>query len=159
MNDEELHEIINQEVAGVGVGASFENTQELHTITFNKVMKSLYKKQWQEAIEEEYNKMNKYGVLKPVATTQVERNARIFLSEWVMKKKPNGTYRTRITAKEYEQIDGEHFDEHSIAVPMVDDLTIRIVLVLATMAGWLPQSVDVKGAFLHGEFEENTKCT
>ena len=40
---------------------------------------------------------------------------------------------------------------------MVDDLTIHVILVLTVMAGWIPQLVDVKGAFLHGESEEKHK--
>ena len=59
MNHEELHEIVEQEV---GVGRSFDNTQELHTITFNNAMKSLDKEKWAEAIKKEYNKMNKYDI-------------------------------------------------------------------------------------------------
>ena len=62
MNDKELHEIVEQEVAGVRVGASIDNTQELHTITFNEGMKSPDKDKCTEAIEEEFNKMNKCGV-------------------------------------------------------------------------------------------------
>ena len=33
-------------------------------------------------------------------------------------------------------------------------MSIRISMVLALMATWTAKIVDVKGAFLHGEFEE-----
>ena len=51
----------------------------------------------------------------------------------------------------------EHYDEHSIATPVVDDMTIHAILVLTVMAGWSPQLVDVKGAFPCGEFKEKHK--
>ena len=37
---------------------------------------------------------------------------------------------------------------------MINDITIRIVLVLMLMAGWVGQILDVKDAFLHGDFED-----
>ncbi len=36
--------------------------------------------------------------------------------------------------------------------PVMNATTIRIVLTLMFMAGWVATVVDVKGAFLHGEF-------
>ena len=57
----------------------------------------------------------------------------------------------------YEQVDGEYYDQHSIAAPVVDDMTIHAILVLTWMAGWIHQLVDVKGAFPHGEFKEKHK--
>ena len=54
-------------------------------------------------------------------------------------------------------MDGEHYDEHSIGAPVIDDMTIHVILVLTVMAGWIPQLGDVKGAFLHREFKEKYK--
>ena len=36
-------------------------------------------------------------------------------------------------------------------------MTICVIFVLTEMVGWIPQLVDVKGAFLHGEFEGKHK--
>jgi hypothetical protein len=47
-----------------------------------------------------------------------------------MKKKSNGKYRVILNARGYEQIDGIHFDSTSIASPVTNDATVRIVLVL-----------------------------
>ena len=156
MSDDELCEI-GRELAMVGVGNNFDNTHELHTMTYRKAMKSPDKCKWELAIEEEYRKMNQYKVFTPVPKEQVPHNAKILSTKWVMKKKPNGTYRARLTARGYEQEDGVHFDEHTIASPVVDDLTVRIIMVLTIMGSWEPQLVDVKGAFLHGTFEDKHK--
>ena len=55
-----------------------------------------------------------------------------------MKKIAIGTHHAHITAKGYEQVDGEHYDEHSIDAPVGDDMTIWVILVLTVMAGWIP---------------------
>ena len=88
---------------------------------------------------------------------KLTKNATVLSSKWVMKKKDNGTHCAHITPKGYEQVNGEHKDEHSIAAPVVDDMTIHLILVLKVMAGWIPQLVDVRRAFLHGEFEGKDK--
>ena len=44
------------EVGGVGMGNAINNTQELHTITYNRVMKSEDELKWKEAVEEEYER-------------------------------------------------------------------------------------------------------
>jgi hypothetical protein len=69
---------------------------------------------------------------------------------WAMKKKADGTYRARLTARVYEQIDGLHFDSSDTSVPVVNDITIRIVF----MAGWTAMLIDVKGAFMNGRFKD-----
>jgi hypothetical protein len=45
----------------------------------------------------------------------------------------------------------------TISSPVTNSATIRIVLVLMVMADMIAHVVDVKGASLHGEFEENKK--
>ena len=74
-------------------------------------------------------------------------------STWAMKKKANGTYRARLNAQGFEQVDGVHYDSHSISAPVTNDATIRIVLVMMIMAKWCGELLDIKGAFLHGDFE------
>ena len=118
-------------------------------------MKSEDKLKWKEAVEEEY--MVKYNVFKLLPIDEVDKNATVLSSKWVLKKMANGTHYVHITAKGWEQIDGEHYDEHSITAPVVDDMTIHVILVLTVMARWIPQLVDVKGSFLHREFEEKHK--
>ena len=74
-----------------------------------------------------------------------------------MKKKSNGTFRARLNARGYEQVEGKHYDEHDRSAPVVSAITIHIVLVLILMMGWYAVVMDVKGAFLYGEFDEAHK--
>jgi hypothetical protein len=76
---------------------------------------------------------------------------------WVMKKKASGRFKARITARGFEQRDGDHFDSSDKASPVVNDITNRIILALIVMAGFWTEIVDVRGAFLTAEFDHNHK--
>jgi hypothetical protein len=133
---------------GAGVGGGFTDTHELHTMVYDEAMGSTDAPKWKEAVHDEYKRMEKYKVFKPVPAKEVPKEAKILSSKWVMKKKSNGTFRAHITARGYEQIDGEHYDEDGKASPVVDDMTIRMILVLIIMAQWTAQIVDVQAALL-----------
>ena len=74
-------------------------------------------------------------------------------STWTMQKKSNGRLRARINGRGYEQIDEIHYESNDTHVPVTNDTTVRVVMVLALMAGWLGLIADVQGAFLKGELE------
>jgi hypothetical protein len=76
-----------------------------------------------------------------------------------MKKKANGTYRARMNARGYEQIDGVHYDENSKAAPPVTNkMVICMIMVLIVMASWWAELLDVQGAFLTGEMDQENDC-
>ena len=50
-------------------------------------------------------------------------------------------------------MDGIHYDSLSISSPVTNNVSVRIVFVLALMAGWIGKISDVKGAFLKGELD------
>ena len=101
--------------------------------------------------------MTKYNVWKPIPMSEVPEDAKKLTSTWAMKKKSNGTYRARLNARGFEQIEGEHYDTDSTASPVASETTIRVVLTLMVMAGWHAEVLDIKGAFLHGEFEDEER--
>ena len=70
-------------------------------------------------------------------------------------KKSNGTFCARLNARGYKQVDGEHYDSTSIHALVVNDTTVRIIMVLGIMAHWMSHLVDVQGAFLNGNLESN----
>jgi hypothetical protein len=72
----------------------------------------------------------------PVPKTSIDSKAKILISTWAMKKKSNGKYRARFNARGYKQIDGIHYDEDAKAAPVTNETTIKIVMILITMAGW-----------------------
>ena len=51
----------------------------------------------------------------------------------------------------------KHYDKDTMAAPVMNKAKIRIVFILMIMAGWYAELLDVRGAFLHGEFEKGMK--
>ena len=143
-------------LVGAGIGGGFQNTAELKVMKFNEAMRSSDREGWIKAVEKEHDNMTQYNVWEPVEKTKVPDGVKVLSSTWAMKKKANGTLRARMVARGYEQIDGMHYDSSSIAAPVTNELSIRIMMVLALMAGWAMKIVDIKGAFLRGEFEEGS---
>jgi hypothetical protein len=72
-------------------------------------------------------------------------------------KKSSGTHRGRVNVWGFEQIDGQHYDGTCISAPVMDAMTIRIALSIMLMQGGIAHVVDVKRAFLYGEFEVGKK--
>jgi hypothetical protein len=149
-------EFIRDEIAcvGAGIGGGFANTNELKVLKYKDAMKSGDWREWEKAADEEHDRMLKHSVWSAILRRDIPMAAKILTSTWAMKKKANGTYRARLNARGYEQVDGVHYESHNISAPVTNDVTIRIVLVLLIMAGWVGELVDIKGAFLHGDFEE-----
>jgi len=150
---------ITNQVAGIGagIGGGFENTNELRVMTYQEVMNTQERDKWIKAVEEEHDRMIKNKVWKPVDRDSVPKDANIIDSTWVMKKKSNGTYRARMNARRFKQVEGQHFDGTSLAAPVTNDASIRIMFTQMLMAGWTAYIVDVKGAFLNGDFEDGEK--
>jgi hypothetical protein len=59
-----------------------------------------------------------------------------------------------LNARRFKQVEGVHNNGTSTHAPETNAGTIQIVLILMIMANWQDQIVDVKGVFLHGEFED-----
>jgi len=99
--------------------------------------------------------MKKYNVWTPVKLKDVPTDAKVLSSTWSMKKKANSISRARFNARGYEEVDGVQYNGTSIAAPVTNELSVRILIVTMLMADWVGHVLDVKGAFLRGEFEPN----
>lgn len=145
---------IDYEVAGVGagIGGGFTNTNQLKVMKYEEAI-ATDAEGWENAVKEEYDRMMNNNVWKEVPKDSVPEGAKILTSTWACKLKANGTKRARINARGYEQIDGIHYDSSSVHSPVTNDTSVRIVFVLALMAGWIGRISDVKGAFLKGSLD------
>jgi hypothetical protein len=72
----------------------------------------------------------------------------------IMKKKSNGTHMARLNARGYEQIYGKYYDSGSISSPVINDTNIRKIAVLMIIFKWSAQLVDMKVAFVCGNFKD-----
>jgi hypothetical protein len=132
------------------LGGGFENTQELHEKKYKEATKGPDKQKWENVVFEEHERMVKNQVWRSVPNNDVPRNAKVMSSTWAMKKQSNGTYRARLNARGYEQVDGIHYDSSNISSPVTNDATISIIMVLMVIFKWSAQLVDVKGAVYVG---------
>jgi hypothetical protein len=139
---------------GAALEGGFENTQELHVEKYKEAIKGPDKQKWENAVFEEHKRLVKNQVWRAVPKKDVPRNAKVMSSTWAMKKKSNRTYRERSNARGYEQVDGIHYDSSTISSPVTNYSTIRIIMVLMIIFNWSAQLVDVKGAFLFGNFKD-----
>lgn len=78
-------------------------------------------------------------------------NKRCIGHKWVFKKKKDGRYRARLCALGYSQIEGEDFT--NTQSPVVNDISLRTVLVLSLIYNWVSEVVDITTAFLYGEMD------
>ena len=139
---------------GAGVGGGYENTNELKPMTYAQAMKSADAEAWKKEIANEHNRMVASNVFTAVKMKDLPPNTKLIDSTWACKKKSNGTLRGRINARGFKQVEGAHYDGSSIHAPVTNSTTIRVVLTMMIMAGYTATVVDVKGAFLHGEFQD-----
>ncbi len=101
--------------------------------------------------------MLKNKVFKTVFKKNLPPGTKVTDSVWAMKKKSNGHLRGRLNARGFKQVKGQHYDSTMISAPVMNAATIRIILVLMVMVNMMVHIVDVKGAFLHGEYEGGEK--
>jgi hypothetical protein len=97
--------------------------------------------------------MSRNEVFEEVNVDNIPPGTKLLDSTWANKLKADDSTRCRLAIRGFQQIDGVHFDASDKAAPVVCDVTIRVVLILAIMANWLAWIVDVEGAFLQGGFQ------
>ena len=111
-------------LVGAGIGGGFVDTDELHVMKFKEAMAGKNADKWQKAVNEEHERMMKHEVWVPVPIEEVPQNSKILTSTWAMKKKANGTYRARMNAQGYKQVDGIHYSKDAKAAPVANEIVI-----------------------------------
>ncbi|CAJ2651582.1 unnamed protein product [Trifolium pratense] len=127
-------------------------TQHTEPKTYNEACKSEH---WIQAMNSELEALARTGTWKIV---DLPPNVRPIGSKWVykIKHKSDGTverYKARLVAKGYNQIEGlDFFDTFS---PVAKLTTVRMLLAIASIKGWIVHQLDVNNAFLHGDLQED----
>ena len=110
------------------------------------------RQQWRDAIKKEFDKMKNLGVWKKIKRSKMPKGRRCVKHKWVLEIKRNGVFRARLVACGYSQVPGIDFQE--VYSPVVNDITIRILLIMMMVQGYDSILVDVETAFLHGELKD-----
>ena len=139
---------------GAGIGGGFDHSSELKVLNYKQAMASNEKAEWMKEIEQEHERMLKYNVWDLVHMKDVPE-ATPLTSTWAFKKKSTGKRRGRLNAHGFKQKPSVHCKKGSVSSPVTNEVTIRIVLVIILLLQLLAGVLDVKGAFLQGNFDDD----
>ncbi len=144
------------EFANVGssIVGGFENTMELKPIEYKEAINGPDGKAWEKKIENEHELMVKNDAWELVKISLLPKGTKVTDSTRACKKKITGKLSGHLNARGFKQVEGVHYNGTSTHTPVTNAGTIQIVLILMIMADWQCQIVEVKGMFLHGEFED-----
>ena len=134
-------------------GHNYGNTAELSVMNYKQAMETINKEEWLKAIKIEHAKMQKYNVFEVVHPKDVPKGTKLMNFTWAMKKNASGVYRARLAARGFQQKVNSQYREDDKSSPVINDVSIKIVLTLIVLAGWSTRITDVEGAFLNGSFE------
>jgi hypothetical protein len=124
-------------------GNEFGNTADLNMLNYKQSMESPYRDKYVEGIDEEHYKMSRNEVFEEINVDNIPPGTKLLDSTWANKLKTDGSTRCRLAIQGFQQIGGVHFDASDKAAPVVCDVTIRVMLILAIMANWLAWIVNV----------------
>jgi Reverse transcriptase (RNA-dependent DNA polymerase)/gag-polypeptide of LTR copia-type len=104
---------------------------------------------WREAVKKELFDMMSKGVWRE-CTLPKER--KLIGNKWVFKLKKNGTHRARLVALGYSQVPGVDYTENYAFV--INDISVRIILIMYLLNKYDSKIIDVETAFLYGDLDE-----
>jgi len=107
---------------------------------------------WRSAIEKELNNMESKKVWKIIKNKDIPEGRRTSKSKWIFKIKRNTFFRARLVACRYSQIPDIDFSK-SFA-PVINDVSVRIMLVSKIIWDLHASIIIVETAFLRGELQE-----
>jgi hypothetical protein len=96
--------------------------------------------------------MNVRGFQKKIRKYEMPNDPPCIKSKWVFKIKRNGIFRDRLVACGYSQVPGLDFNESFDSV--LNDMTLRILLIDMLVWNLKAKIVDVETEFLHGDLKE-----
>ncbi|KAH9679450.1 retrovirus-related pol polyprotein from transposon RE1 [Citrus sinensis] len=117
------------------------------------IQEALKDKNWYKAMKEEYEALIRnetWSLVPPPAEYKIVGN------KWVFRVKQNSDgsiakYKARLVTKGFQQTEGIDYFES----PVTKASTVRVILSLAAMHGWMIRHVDVNNAFLNGDLTED----
>lgn len=108
---------------------------------------------WRAAIRKELKKMEDHKVWILVNKSKMmKENRKAIKNKWIFEIKRSGIFRSRLVACGYSQIPGIDFTD--IYSPVMCDTTMRILLIVVIVKGYVTRILDIETAFLHGILKE-----
>ena len=127
--------------------------------TYAGALKSKEALEWQAAMNREFEGLLSSGAFELV---DLPKGRRAIPNRWVLKRKLNSDgsierHKARLTAKGYVQKHGVDYNE--TFAPVVDYVSVRVILALATVNDNELEQLDVEQAFLQADLKEEIYVT
>jgi hypothetical protein len=126
--DYEGNKLIELLCAGAGIGEVILHTGAIHVLKYKEAMIGADWEHWNNSIYstyEEHEQMIENTFWKPINLKDLSADSQLLSTTWATKKKDNGKYRARITARAFLQEDGVHYFSHSNDARVANELTIK----------------------------------
>jgi hypothetical protein len=130
------------------------STNDNEPLCYQEAVKGSNNDKWKEAMKDEMKALERNDTWDLV---EIPRDRKTAGCKWVYKLKKGvddkvERYKARMVAKRYSQKEGIEF--HEIFSPVVNTVSIRIVLALVALLDLELEQPDVKTSFLHGDLDE-----
>ena len=124
--------------------------------TYAQAMRSPDRDEWAGAVRAEREVLESMGTFELVPESQARQGGyNVLHSGWVFAKKPLLTggvkFKGRVVARGNEQREG--IDYHEVYAPVVNPVTMRVLLAIAAQRGYDVDQLDVTAAFLNGKLD------
>jgi hypothetical protein len=145
---------LDEEVGGVAMAAVMSDAEALEPRNLKEAMNSPDWSRWKEAMDDELASLESHGTWR---AEHAPAGTNIVGCRWVFAVKRDAAgnitrYKARLVAQGYSQVPGvDFFDTYA---PVAKMASIRTVLALAARLDYEIHQVDVKNAYLNGEFEK-----
>ena len=110
------------------------------------------RKMWRAGIQKELKSMKNKRVWKVIKKENIPLNHHLIGNKWVFKTKKDKVHHTRLVVLRYSQILGLDYTDNF--APMINDVTFRIILMIALVKGWDTDVMNVETTFLYGDLDE-----
>ncbi|GBE84202.1 hypothetical protein SCP_0601800 [Sparassis crispa] len=146
---------LEEPIGGVAMAAKMADVEGLEPRTIGEAKKRPEWPRWEEAIVEELRALEAHGTWR---LEKAPTGANVVSCRWVFAAKKDAAgnvyrYRARLVARGFSQIPGVDFFDTD--APVAKTASIRVALAFAARHDFEVHQIDVKSAYLHGEFEEN----
>ena len=91
-------------------------------------------------------------VWRRITKKDIPSDKKLIGCRWVFKLKDNGVFRARLVALGYSQRPGIDFTDYY--APVVNDTTMKIVILMSLIFGFSTEHTDIETAFLYGDLDE-----
>ncbi|OJT02864.1 Retrovirus-related Pol polyprotein from transposon TNT 1-94, partial [Trametes pubescens] len=154
-DDQAVEDLLVEEIDGMAMAVQMAEVEGLDPRSLAEAKRRPEWPRWEEAMAEEL------CALEAHETWRLEKpppGANIISCRWVFhaKKDASGNvyrYRARLVARGFSQVPGvDFFDTYA---PVAKTASIRVALAFAARHDFEVHQVDVKSAYLNGEFEDN----